>query len=258
MLDGVLGPQASYDLIAPIYEHDMWRNMPFDDAGFYAGVARRAGKTTLELGCGTGRITRALLAAGLEVTCVDISPGMLNELRRALKGFDKQPLVVQMDISLWSLKARFDSILCPYSLITYVTEPEAIATFLKNVHSSLKAGGTFVVDAFCPRAEIQYGERMQDYRRTLPDGSTLTRSKVIERDDRDSIHLIRRSYEIADVAGKMARAFETSTRIRSYTPLDLASRLEQSSFAVKETYWDYDASKTESNAKFVSYCCTAD
>ena len=40
----------------------------------------------LDLGAGTGKLTRALLHRGLEVTAVDPSAGMLAELRRVLPG----------------------------------------------------------------------------------------------------------------------------------------------------------------------------
>jgi SAM-dependent methyltransferase len=255
MLDRVLGPRASYDLIAPFYEYDMGRNMPFDDVRFYSEMARQAGRTTLELGCGTGRITAGLVRLGLEVTCVDISGGMLREMCRRLGSPATRPAIVQMDIARWSLNARFDSILCPYSLITYVADAEDVSSLLENVGESLNAGATFVVDAFCCSPAIRYGERMLDYRRTLPGGGWLTRWKVIERDGA-GIHLIRRFYEQED-AGGVLRATETSTRIRYYTPGDLAERLERASLHVFQTHWDYGASRAEPGARFVSYCCKA-
>jgi SAM-dependent methyltransferase len=45
-------------------------------------TARRA----LDLGAGTGKLTRELLGRGLDVTAVDPSTGMLDELRRVLPG----------------------------------------------------------------------------------------------------------------------------------------------------------------------------
>jgi SAM-dependent methyltransferase len=253
MLEKVLGPRASYDLIAPIYKYDMGRNMPFGDVRFYSEIARQSGRTTLELGCGTGRITLGLVRSGLEVTCVDISGGMLREMHRALGTLATRPRTVQMDIARWSLNARFDSILCPYSLITYVTEPEGLSSLLENIRESLNPGGTLVVDAFCPSAAIRYGERLLDYRRSLPSGGWLTRWKVIEPDGAWT-HVIRRFYEEEDASGEV-RAMETSTRIRYYTPGDLAGRLERASFDLKETYWDYGVSRAEPGARFVSYCC---
>jgi SAM-dependent methyltransferase len=43
-------------------------------------------RRVLDLGAGTGKLTRALLHRGLEVTAVDPSDGMLAELRRVLPG----------------------------------------------------------------------------------------------------------------------------------------------------------------------------
>src|SRR4051794_1315723 len=69
----------------------------------------KLGEGTLELGCGTGRITAGLVRSGLEVTCVDISGGMLREMRREPGTLVRRPRIVQMDIARWSLNARFDS-----------------------------------------------------------------------------------------------------------------------------------------------------
>jgi ubiquinone/menaquinone biosynthesis C-methylase UbiE len=43
-------------------------------------------RRVLDLGAGTGKLTRALLNRGLEVTAVDPSDEMLAELRRAVPG----------------------------------------------------------------------------------------------------------------------------------------------------------------------------
>jgi SAM-dependent methyltransferase len=215
----------------------------------------KLGEGTLELGYGTGRITAGLVRSGLEVTCVDISGGMLREMRREPGTLVRRPRIVQMDIARWSLNARFDSILCPYSLITYVADAEDLSALLENVSESLNAGGTFVVDAFCSSPAIRYGERMLDYRRSLPGGGWLTRWKLIEPDGMGT-HVIRRFYEEED-AGGVVRATETSTRIRYYTPRDLAERLERTSFHIFQTHWDYGASRAEPGARFVSYCCKA-
>jgi SAM-dependent methyltransferase len=45
-----------------------------------------AGARVLDVGAGTGKLTRVLVAAGHRVTAVDPDPGMLAELRRAVPG----------------------------------------------------------------------------------------------------------------------------------------------------------------------------
>ena len=94
-----------YDRIAPFYAVDMALNMPFDDVGFWSRACAARGQRVLELGCGSGRITAGLLAAGLQVCAVDRSAPMLAELRRQL-GRDTvlvQYLVGERGGWVWSL-----------------------------------------------------------------------------------------------------------------------------------------------------------
>ena len=51
------------------------------DVQHYVELARRVRGPVLELGAGTGRITLALLRAGVEVVAVDQSASMLERLR---------------------------------------------------------------------------------------------------------------------------------------------------------------------------------
>jgi SAM-dependent methyltransferase len=48
-----------------------------EELAYYAAAIRRFGQPALDLGCGTGRILLPLLAAGLDIDGVDISPDML-------------------------------------------------------------------------------------------------------------------------------------------------------------------------------------
>ena len=52
------------------------------DIAFYDRLAQATGGPVLELGCGTGRIALALAQAGLSLTGVDVSAGMLALARR--------------------------------------------------------------------------------------------------------------------------------------------------------------------------------
>jgi SAM-dependent methyltransferase len=60
--------------------------------GYPAEIVQRllepvgAGARVLDVGAGTGKLTRVLVAAGHRVTAVDPDPGMLAELRRAVPG----------------------------------------------------------------------------------------------------------------------------------------------------------------------------
>ena len=47
------------------------------DIDFYVEQARACGGPVLELGCGTGRVSLAIAAEGIDVTGIDISPRMI-------------------------------------------------------------------------------------------------------------------------------------------------------------------------------------
>jgi len=79
-----------------------------------------AGASVLELGCGTGRITRQLVRQGFRVTAVDESPEMLTHVRGAV--------TVLARIEELDLGRRFDGVLLASNLVN--AEPPRRRTFL--------------------------------------------------------------------------------------------------------------------------------
>src|SRR5512134_1834309 len=53
-----------------------------NDVPFYLSQAQMARGPVLEIGCGTGRVTIPLAAAGAEITGLDVSASMLEEAKR--------------------------------------------------------------------------------------------------------------------------------------------------------------------------------
>jgi SAM-dependent methyltransferase len=73
-----------------------------------AGLVRQGG-AVLDAACGTGKYWPALLAAGLQVTGVDQSAGMLAQARRKHPQVPSRVLTLQ---DLAELPDRFDGLLC--------------------------------------------------------------------------------------------------------------------------------------------------
>ena len=255
-------PPNSYDVIADIYDTDMGQNIPFGDIGYYVARARERPQQILELGCGTGRITLPLLEAGLAVTAADVSAPMLSALRQKLAGAPALPEtsslhLVQMEIRQWALDGRFSTILCPYSLFTYLVESSEQREFLQQVRSQLKGDGHFILDLFLPNGTIQYGKPTWDYRRALGNGRLLERWKLIEPGPAPQVNLIRRHYRILTESGDTLRAFSTVDRIRYSYPEQMRALLGKSGFDVVAADWDYGTSPSQATARFVTFRCRA-
>jgi SAM-dependent methyltransferase len=80
------------------------------DLEFYARLAHVTGGPILELGCGTGRLTRPLAAIGYEVVGVDRDPQMLEWSAPRVE-------VVEADMRDFDVAARFPLVIVPYNTL---------------------------------------------------------------------------------------------------------------------------------------------
>lgn len=94
---------------------DLYAQLPDFGESAIVHAAAGPGASILELGCGTGRITRALVALGHEVVAVDESPEMLAHVRDAE--------TVCARIEGLSLGRRFEAVLLASHLVNVPDEP---------------------------------------------------------------------------------------------------------------------------------------
>lgn len=247
---------ADYESIARFYDVDMARNMPYDDVEFYAGICTRRPGRVLELGCGTGRILLDLMMRNVDAFGVDASAAMLAELARAAARRGLPLRAARMDITALGLAPGLATVLCPYSLVTYLSSAQAVDRLFAAVHALLRPDGCFVVDAFIPRQRAGTGGWQADYRRRWGDG-TLARWKRITPLDGER-NRIERRYEVACADGQVRETVNVMEVIRPIGPVELADRLAAAGFAAVETCWDYGqpAPAREVGAQFATCVAT--
>jgi SAM-dependent methyltransferase len=238
----------NYDRIARFYDTDMALNMRFDDIGFYTACCVEAGGPVLELGCGNGRILLPLAARGVDVTGIDGSAAMLDELRRKAAARRLSPQLARMDTCALGFAAAFAVVLCPYSLITYVTSDDSVARLFDGVRRALRPGGVFVVDAFVPRPTVSTREFSRDYQRPWGD-LTLARSKRIAALP-NGHNRIERRYDVVAANGELLDRIEVAEEIRPRSPDDLVRELAAGGFATVESWWDYASREPTADAQF--------
>jgi len=111
-------------------------------------VRRRDG-LVLELGCGSGPLTRHLLAAGHRVVASDASPAMLELARRRLPEAEGVRLIVLPDDPL----PAADAVVSVGHVLSYLPDEEAIHRALIAVARALRPGGVLAVDL----CDLAYG-----------------------------------------------------------------------------------------------------
>jgi SAM-dependent methyltransferase len=111
------------------------------------------GSRMLEIGCGTGRVLKALLEAGAQVAGVDISDDMLDLARTKLAGsLDSGQLrLLHHDFRFLPLDETFDHIFVTFYTFNYLLTTGEQSSFLSNVYKSLAPHGTLLLDLFYPQ-----------------------------------------------------------------------------------------------------------
>lgn len=82
MTDATANVRQGYDRWASVYDHDANPLLVLEEPQVRSAIGNPSGLSALDLGCGTGRHTMWLAAAGASVTAVDFSEGMLEQARR--------------------------------------------------------------------------------------------------------------------------------------------------------------------------------
>ena len=104
-------------------------------------------ESALELGCGTGRLLRALRKRVPEAAGLDLNPDMVEYARSRITDQAASPdAVVLAEMSAFSLERTFDLVYASANTIRYVTGPNAVDGLWRCVAKHLRPGGVFVAD----------------------------------------------------------------------------------------------------------------
>jgi SAM-dependent methyltransferase len=143
---------AAYDAIAPGYDalvvEDRWMREVL-----WAHYARlvRVGERVLELGCGTGLDTLSLARRGVEVSAVDVSPGMIARLTEKARQEGLSDLLELRVGDLAELDGyaseSFDAVISSFAVLNTVEDLEGLAAAAARV---LRPGGRMVLHLLAP------------------------------------------------------------------------------------------------------------
>jgi SAM-dependent methyltransferase len=140
------------------------------DHAHYRALADEIGaRSIVDLGCGTGLLTRSLAASGRTVTGVDPSHAMINYARRQ-PGADAVTWI-HGDAAAIPPTGAVDLVVCTGNAIMHVS-PATLPSVLRALAAALRPGGTLSFDSRHPahREWEQWTPAATYSERTLADG----------------------------------------------------------------------------------------
>lgn len=139
----------AYQNMAGVYDQLM-DNVPYDDwIILIQQMIEEASvpvQSIIDLGCGTGVITRKLAAQGYEMTGVDQSGEMLIEARKGTTDLARIHWKQADMVSLESDHLFYDMAISCCDVMNYITDWKDVEKTFRNVYDLLKQGGVFFFD----------------------------------------------------------------------------------------------------------------
>jgi SAM-dependent methyltransferase len=215
------------------------------DLAFYVELARRARGPVLELGAGTGRVTLALLRAGVQVTAVDSSRTMLaRAAERAQKLPAEQRARVTWahgDLRRLRIGRRFALVIAPFNLLMHMYTREDFERALRGVRSHLSPKGVFACDVLMPDLGVLRRDKARFYRcRPVfdpSDGRRYAYAEAFDYDPAAQIQTVTMHFQRLD---KPEVDRQTPLVLRYYFPQELGALFHYNGFSVLRHEGDFE------------------
>jgi len=218
-----------WDEYAPFYDWENAQTLGRRDVPFWRRAALKARGPVLELGCGTGRVTKSLARAGVDIVGIDRSAPMLERARGGR--------LVRGDIRALPFAARsFSMVLAPYGILQSLTKPRDLAATLASVARVVERGGTFGIDLVpdVPKWR-EYANKVQ--LRGRSGGADLTLIESVRQDRRRRLTTFEQRYVERRNGRTRDHCFELVFRTLSVP--EMSRQLERAGFRVEAVLGDY-------------------
>ena len=212
------------------------------------------GPRALDLCCGMGRITVELARRGFAMTGVDITESYLETAREdaLYEGLDIE--YVQADARSFVRPNYFDTAVNLYISFGYFENPEDDLMLVRNVHESLKPGGTFIVETLGKEIAVrdfipgEWFERagytvLTEYE-AVDSWAALKNRWVLIRNSQTADEPVSR-------AGEAPSRIEKTFTQRLYAATELRALLFEAGFASVELYGGWDERPYDQDAEIL-------
>ncbi len=192
--------------------------------------------STLEVGCGSGRLMTPLLKAGYQVTGIDPSQAMIALGREKLPAAE----FILGTLDELDFSRTFQNIIIPAFTLQLIPDPEAA---LKKAAKHLLPSGQLYTTTFLPWAELE---------KELPENKWYPDEEFIAEDGRkatlETQHSFDPDYQLLHRQHRYQwgeRSHECRQTLHWFEPSQLRSLLETCGFKIVKAYGDFGETSPE-------------
>ncbi len=203
------------------------------------GLAKPKGKDLLDLCCGPGRFAIELAKRKFRVTAVDRTKFLLDKAKARARRNKQKIEWVGCDMREFVRPDAFDLVINLYTSFGYFEDPNEDLQILRNIHTSLRAGGICVFDLigkerlakiFLPSAttELPNGSKLIQLHQIIDDWTRIQNEWIVIKNERAT------SYHFP---------------LRVYSGLEFRDRLEQAGFSKIKLYGSFAGAPYDEKAQ---------
>lgn len=232
-----------YDSLARFYDLE---NADFiEDLDLWVNLAKAAGGTTLELGCGTARVTQQIARAGLSVVGLDNSEAMLEIARAKLArkpALAARAKLVKAAMTDFDLGQQFDLIIAPFNTFMHLQTAAEQLALLGCSRRHLRPGGTLALDLANPALAYADDNESLTLERTFRDDEadlTIQQFSTIRLERTAQVAHIVWQYDAVAADGAVRRTL-VPLALRYTFPAEMSLLLDRAGFRLAHLYGGYD------------------
>lgn len=141
--------EEAYSSFAQVYDLFM-DNVPYEEwCTYIVGLLKEYGiqdGVVLDLGCGTGKLTRLLKTSGYDMIGVDYSEEMLEIAREAEMEQEEPIFYLHQDMRELELFGSVEAVVSICDSMNYILQEEELLQVFRRVNEYLEPGGIFLFD----------------------------------------------------------------------------------------------------------------
>ncbi|MDZ7798653.1 MAG: class I SAM-dependent methyltransferase [Patescibacteria group bacterium] len=149
-----------------------------EDLKFYLSEIKKA-NSTLEIGCGTGRILLLALKKGYKIEGLDGSKSMLKKLKEKAKKENLEPKTYFADMKNFKLDKKYNLIIVPFRTFLHLDSVQEQKESLKNFYRHLKKNGRLILNFFNPDYKrMSFQKNKKEFHSIVKDPVTKNKIKI--------------------------------------------------------------------------------